>query len=140
MALHLRALVNLPHDQGSIPSTCMGSQPSVTSVPGDPVPSSGLHECQACICYTDIYVRQNIYNITFKTKQKTRTGVIIESGMLQGFHKKAGVRHAVVSGQMSVWQMGAIIQTAAIGEAIVGHRHMDAWSLLGLLGVFFLHG
>lgn len=35
--------------------------------------------------------------------------------------------------------MGAIIQTPAIGEAIVGHRHMDAWPLLGLLDVFFLH-
>lgn len=58
--------------------------------------------------------------------------------MLQGFQKKAGVRHAAASGQMSMWQMGTIIQTPTIREAIVGHRHMGTWSLLGLLGSFSL--
>lgn len=53
--------------------------------------------------------------------------------MLQEFQKKAGVRHAAVSGQKST-----IIQTPAIGEAIVGHRHVDTWSLQGLFGFFSL--
>lgn len=40
-----------------------------------------------------------------------------------------------VSGQMSEWQMGTVIQRPATREAIVGHRHIDIRSLLGPFGV-----
>lgn len=44
MAQHLRALAALSQDLGLIPSTpVVGSQPTRTSVPGDPLPSSDLY-------------------------------------------------------------------------------------------------
>lgn len=74
-------------------------------------------------------------------KQNPQTGIVIKAGMLQGFQKKARVRHAAVSGQMRVWQMGTIIHRPAIRGAIVGHRHMDTRSAGPVRFLFFgLHG
>lgn len=88
---------------------------------------------------------ETLIHIQFKTrqtnKQNPQTGVVIEAGMLQGFQKKARVRHAAVSGQMRVWQMGTIIHRPAIRGAIVGHRHMDIRSAGPVRFLFFgLHG
>lgn len=44
MAQELRALDDLVEDLHSVPSTHMVTQPSVTLVPWDLTPSSGLHE------------------------------------------------------------------------------------------------
>lgn len=42
MAQLIRAVAVLPEDQGSIPSTSIAAH-TITPVPKDPLPSSGLH-------------------------------------------------------------------------------------------------
>jgi hypothetical protein len=62
MAQWLRALATLPEDLGSIPSIQVdSSQPSVMSVPGDPVPCPRFYEHQACMLYTDIQAGKHIH-------------------------------------------------------------------------------
>lgn len=64
MVQWLRTRAFLPGDAGSISSTHMASQLSVTPVPGDPTISSGL--CRHChTWYTDIHeaAHRNLKNI-----------------------------------------------------------------------------
>lgn len=79
-----------------------------------------------------------LIHIQFKTKQPNWCSHRIWGVARVSKEGKGKRRHAAVSGQMSAWQMGTIIQRPAIREAIVGHRHMDIWSLLGPFGVFSL--
>lgn len=109
------------------------------------MPSCGLHEHQACSRCTDTCKAKHSYAYNLKqnrtNKQNLQTGIVIEAGMLQGFQKKARVRHSAVSGQMCMWQRGTVIHRPAIRGATVGHRHMDIRSAGHALFLFFgLHG
>lgn len=47
-----------------------GSQPSITAVLGDPMPSSDLHKYRASIWYTDIHASKNTYTNEIKIFRK----------------------------------------------------------------------
>ena len=63
MVQELIALSALAEDLGSIPRIYMESQPFVTPVPGDPVPSVGLHVRQTHMWHRHT-CRQNTYTDT----------------------------------------------------------------------------
>lgn len=64
MVQQLRTLAALPEDPGSISSTYVASQSSVTPVPAEPMPSSSLsghgqaHGTQTCTVHRHIYTHK----------------------------------------------------------------------------------
>ena len=94
MAPWLRAHVALPKDLILILITHIEAHNHLwLAVPRDTVPASGLRQHQECMWGADICKAK--YSYTYNLKQNNQTGVVIESGVLQGFQRKARVKEGM---------------------------------------------